>query len=175
MHIKGQAAPTRWAAAYWRDQHHAGAHRRRNLVHTSSTSGIYANPGQSNYGVAKSGIVTFSEIAAKELARYCGGVELRRARRPHAADDVVARPARDHASASRRLRRVVTGKRRRRWSPTCVAPTARSRVRRSTCRAARCGGSIRGRSSVDSIENPTRWPLDALEEAMKAFVRRPLD
>ena len=70
VHMKGQAAPTHWAAAYWRDQHHAGIRRRRNLVHTSSTSGIYANPGQSNYGSAKSGIVTFSQIAAKELARY---------------------------------------------------------------------------------------------------------
>ena len=70
VHMKGQAAPTHWAAAYWRDQHHAGSRRRRNLVHTSSTSGIYANPGQSNYGSAKSGIVTFSQIAAKELARY---------------------------------------------------------------------------------------------------------
>jgi len=29
-----------------------------------------ANPGQSNYGAAKSGIATFTQIAAKELARY---------------------------------------------------------------------------------------------------------
>ncbi len=42
----------------------------RNLVHTSSTSGLFANPGQSNYGAAKTGIATFSQIAAKELARY---------------------------------------------------------------------------------------------------------
>ena len=47
-----------------------GERRRRNVVHTSSTSGIYANPGQINYGTAKSGIVTFSQIAAKELSRY---------------------------------------------------------------------------------------------------------
>ena len=40
------------------------------MVNTSSTSGIYANPGQVNYAAAKSGIVTFSQIAAKELSRY---------------------------------------------------------------------------------------------------------
>ena len=70
VHLKGHFAPTRWAAAYWREEHKAGRGRRRNLVHTSSTSGLFSNPGQSNYGAAKSGIATFSQIAAKELSRY---------------------------------------------------------------------------------------------------------
>jgi NAD(P)-dependent dehydrogenase (short-subunit alcohol dehydrogenase family) len=70
VHLKGHFAPTRWAAAYWREQHKAGNSRPRNLVHTSSTSGLFANPGQSNYGAAKSGIATFSQIVAKELIRY---------------------------------------------------------------------------------------------------------
>jgi NAD(P)-dependent dehydrogenase (short-subunit alcohol dehydrogenase family) len=33
-------------------------------------SGIYGNPGQSNYGAAKAGIAAFTIIAALELARY---------------------------------------------------------------------------------------------------------
>jgi NAD(P)-dependent dehydrogenase (short-subunit alcohol dehydrogenase family) len=70
VHLKGHFAPTRWAAAYWREQHKAGIDKPRNLVHTSSTSGLFSNPGQSNYGAAKTGIATFSQIAAKELARY---------------------------------------------------------------------------------------------------------
>lgn len=70
VHLKGHFAPTRWAAAYWREEHKAGRTKRRNLVHTSSTSGLFSNPGQSNYGAAKSGIATLSQIAAKELARY---------------------------------------------------------------------------------------------------------
>ncbi len=70
VHLKGHFAPTRWAAAYWREQHKAGVTKPRNLVHTSSTSGLFANPGQANYGAAKTGIVTFSQIAAKELSRY---------------------------------------------------------------------------------------------------------
>jgi NAD(P)-dependent dehydrogenase (short-subunit alcohol dehydrogenase family) len=70
VHLKGHFAPSRWAATYWREQHKAGIQRPRNIVHTSSTSGLFANPGQSNYGAAKTGIVTFSQIIAKELARY---------------------------------------------------------------------------------------------------------
>lgn len=70
VHLKGHFAPTRWAAAYWREQHKAGVNKPRNIVHTSSTSGLFSNPGQSNYGAAKTGIATFSQICAKELTRY---------------------------------------------------------------------------------------------------------
>jgi NAD(P)-dependent dehydrogenase (short-subunit alcohol dehydrogenase family) len=70
VHLKGHFAPTRWAAAYWREQSKAGVSKPRNLVHTSSTSGLLANPGQANYGAAKSGIATLSQICAKELVRY---------------------------------------------------------------------------------------------------------
>ena len=48
VHLKGHFAPSRWAAAYWREQFKAGNTRARNLVHTSSTSGLMSNPGQSN-------------------------------------------------------------------------------------------------------------------------------
>jgi NAD(P)-dependent dehydrogenase (short-subunit alcohol dehydrogenase family) len=70
VHLKGHFAPTRWAAAYWREQHKAGQGKQRNLVHTSSTSGLFSNPGQANYGAAKAGIAAMSQICAKELVRY---------------------------------------------------------------------------------------------------------
>jgi NAD(P)-dependent dehydrogenase (short-subunit alcohol dehydrogenase family) len=70
VHLKGHFVPTRWAAAYWREQHKNGSTRRRHLVHTTSTSGLFANTGQTNYGSAKSGVATFSQICAKELGRY---------------------------------------------------------------------------------------------------------
>jgi NAD(P)-dependent dehydrogenase (short-subunit alcohol dehydrogenase family) len=70
VHLKGHFAPSRWAAAYWREEAKAGREKPRNIVHTSSTSGLLSNPGQSNYGAAKSGIATFSQILAKELVRY---------------------------------------------------------------------------------------------------------
>jgi NAD(P)-dependent dehydrogenase (short-subunit alcohol dehydrogenase family) len=70
VHLKGHFAPSRWAAAYWREEAKNGRSKPRHIVHTSSTSGLFANPGQSNYGAAKSGIATFSQILAKELGRY---------------------------------------------------------------------------------------------------------
>src|SRR5260221_4776875 len=70
VHLKGHFAPTRWAAAYWREQTKAGKTVKASVINTSSTSGLLGNPGQTNYGAAKSGIATFSNIAAMELDRY---------------------------------------------------------------------------------------------------------
>jgi NAD(P)-dependent dehydrogenase (short-subunit alcohol dehydrogenase family) len=70
VHLKGHFAPTHFAAAYWREQTKAGKDVNASIIHTSSTSGVFSNPGQANYGAAKSGIATFSQICAKELGRY---------------------------------------------------------------------------------------------------------
>jgi NAD(P)-dependent dehydrogenase (short-subunit alcohol dehydrogenase family) len=70
VHLKGHFVPTKFAATYWREQSKAGKTVKGSVINTSSTSGLLSNPGQSNYGAAKSGIATFSEIAAKELGRY---------------------------------------------------------------------------------------------------------
>lgn len=70
VHLKGHFAPTHFAAGYWREQTKAGIEGDRSIIHTSSTSGVFSNPGQANYGAAKSGIATLSQIAAKELKRY---------------------------------------------------------------------------------------------------------
>jgi NAD(P)-dependent dehydrogenase (short-subunit alcohol dehydrogenase family) len=70
VHLRGHFCPTHHVAAYWRDEHKAGRAAPRNMINTSSTSGLLANPGQSNYGTAKSGIATFTQIVAKELSRF---------------------------------------------------------------------------------------------------------
>ncbi len=70
VHLKGHFCPTRHAAAYWRERVKAGNEVNAAIVHTSSTSGLIGNPGQTNYGAAKSGIATFSQICAMELGRY---------------------------------------------------------------------------------------------------------
>jgi len=70
VHLKGHFAPTRFAAAYWREQSKAGKEVNAAIINTSSTSGLLGNPGQANYGAAKSGIATFSQIVAMELKRY---------------------------------------------------------------------------------------------------------
>ena len=104
VHLKGHFVPTRWAAAYWREQVKAGNTITANVVNTSSTSGLLSNPGQTNYGAAKSGIATFTQIAAKELSRY--GVKVNciapAARtRAHRGD---ARVGRHHQGSRRRWR-----------------------------------------------------------------------
>ena len=70
VHLKGTFAPARWAAAYWRERHKAGENDHGRIINTTSVSGIYGNPGQTNYGAAKAGIAHFSIIAARELQRY---------------------------------------------------------------------------------------------------------
>ena len=70
VHLKGTFAPSHFAAAYWRDRSKAGEANDARLINTSSVSGIYGNPGQSNYGAAKAGIAAFTYITSLELARY---------------------------------------------------------------------------------------------------------
>jgi NAD(P)-dependent dehydrogenase (short-subunit alcohol dehydrogenase family) len=70
VHLKGHFCTTRWAASYWKDQAKQGIEVARSVVNTSSTSGLFGNQGQTNYGAAKTGIATFSIIADAELRRY---------------------------------------------------------------------------------------------------------
>jgi NAD(P)-dependent dehydrogenase (short-subunit alcohol dehydrogenase family) len=70
VHLKGTFAPSRHAAAHWRDKAKAGEDVDARLINTTSVSGIYGNPGQTNYGAAKMGIAAFTIIAAQELERY---------------------------------------------------------------------------------------------------------
>ena len=70
VHLKGTFAPSRHAAAHWRELHKlTGEPTKGRIINTTSTSGIYGNVGQTNYGAAKAGIAAFSIIAARELKR----------------------------------------------------------------------------------------------------------
>ena len=70
VHLKGHFVPTRFAAVHWRERVKAGEEVQASVIHTSSTSGLLGNPGQTNYGAAKAGIGSFSIICAQELSRY---------------------------------------------------------------------------------------------------------
>ena len=70
VHLKGHFAPTRHAAAHWRERSKAGDQVSARVINTSSPSGVFGNVGQLNYGAAKAGIVGFTLIAAQELQRY---------------------------------------------------------------------------------------------------------
>ena len=95
VHLKGHFCPTRHAAVVL-----AGADQGRqgrcsaSIIHTSSTSGLFANPGQANYGAAKSGIATLSQVCAKELVALRRALERDRARRAHPPHRGDARPRR---------------------------------------------------------------------------------
>ena len=70
VHLKGHFAPTRHAAAHWRDRAKAGEDVRARVINTSSPSGVFGNVGQANYGAAKAGIAMMTIITAQELGRY---------------------------------------------------------------------------------------------------------
>jgi NAD(P)-dependent dehydrogenase (short-subunit alcohol dehydrogenase family) len=70
VHLKGTWAPSHLAAQYWRERSKQGLANDARIINTSSVAGIYANPGQTNYGAAKAGIAAFTQIAALELVRY---------------------------------------------------------------------------------------------------------
>jgi NAD(P)-dependent dehydrogenase (short-subunit alcohol dehydrogenase family) len=70
VHLRGTFAPLRHAGAYWRARSKAGEPVDAAIINTTSSSGIYGNAGQGNYGAAKAGIAGLTVIAARELGRY---------------------------------------------------------------------------------------------------------
>lgn len=70
VHLKGTFGPTRHAAEYWRNRAKNGEVNDARVINTTSPSGLFGSPGQTNYGSAKAGIAGFTVIAAMELARY---------------------------------------------------------------------------------------------------------
>jgi len=70
VHLRGHFAPTRHAAAYWREQVKAGNEVKAAIVNTSSGAGLIGNVGQANYGAAKAGIAALTIMEAIELGRY---------------------------------------------------------------------------------------------------------
>ena len=71
VHLRGTFAPTRHAAAYWRDRNRATGEDGRRTDHQHLVGLRHLRQvGQTNYGAAKMGIAAFTMIASRELARY---------------------------------------------------------------------------------------------------------
>ncbi|MDP9101019.1 MAG: 3-oxoacyl-ACP reductase [Actinomycetota bacterium] len=71
VHLKGHAATTRFATAYWRDQSKtAGGEVYGRVVNTSSEAFLFGSGGQPNYAAAKAGITALTVATAKSCARY---------------------------------------------------------------------------------------------------------
>jgi NAD(P)-dependent dehydrogenase (short-subunit alcohol dehydrogenase family) len=64
VHLKGTFNCTRHACAHMRQQ------RSGRIISMSSSSGLYGNSGQANYGAAKDGIAGLTRVVAREMGKY---------------------------------------------------------------------------------------------------------
>jgi NAD(P)-dependent dehydrogenase (short-subunit alcohol dehydrogenase family) len=167
VHLKGHFVPTRWAAAYWREQSKAGKEVKAAVVNTSSTSGLLGNPGQTNYGAAKSGIASFTVIAAQELSRY--GVRVNaiapaaRTRMTEATPGLgdVVQPPTDPGEFDI-------------WDPANISPLVAYLATEGCPATGRVffvqGGKIQNFQNwtmTEKIDKPGRWTVAELETEMK--------
>ena len=170
VHLKGHFVPTRWAAAYWREQSKAGKEVKANIVNTSSTSGLLGNPGQTNYGAAKAGIGAFTVICAQELARY--GVR----------SNAIAPAARTRMTeATPGLGDIVKAPEDPGkfdvWNPANISPLV-AYLATENCEAQGKvffvqGGTVKlfqGWTMTEGIEKNDRWTVADLESEMKKLV-----
>ncbi len=64
VHLKGSFNCLRHATRRMRER------RSGRVISISSTSGVYGNSGQANYGAAKDGIAGLTRVAARDVGRY---------------------------------------------------------------------------------------------------------
>ena len=64
VHLKGTFSVVKHASVLFRQQ------RSGRIITFSSTSGLYGNSGQANYGAAKDGIAGFTRVVARDMGRY---------------------------------------------------------------------------------------------------------
>ncbi len=170
VHLKGHFVPSRWAAAYWREQSKAGKEVKACIVNTSSTSGLLGNPGQANYGAAKAGIAGFTVITAQELSRY--GVRV----------NAIAPAARTRLTeATPGLSEVVKAPEDVGsfdvWHPANISPLV-AYLSTETCPATGKvfmvqGGRValfQGWTMTESIDKDDRWTVSELETEMKRLI-----
>lgn len=70
VHLKGHAATSRWATAYWRDKSkEAGGPTYGRIINTASEA-MFGSPGQPNYAAAKGGIASLTIATARACERY---------------------------------------------------------------------------------------------------------
>jgi NAD(P)-dependent dehydrogenase (short-subunit alcohol dehydrogenase family) len=159
VHLKAPFVVLHHAAGYWRDEARHGVRVRASVINTTSTSGLYGNPGQTNYGAAKAGIAAMTVIAAQELDRL--GIRVNaitpaaRTRLTEATpglDQIVAAPADDRTFDE--------------WDPANVSPLA-GWLATEDCPATGqvlyvFGGSIQpmtGWTAEQGVSSPGRWTI----------------
>lgn len=170
VHLKGHFVPTRFASAYWRSEVKAGRTVEAAVINTTSTSGLFGNPGQSHYGTAKAGVAAFTLICARELAPY--GV------RVNAVSPVARTRMTDTLPSLAKLFAPpedpgafdV-------WDPANVSPLVAYLASRSCEVTGQVFFAQGGRIQLfepwrlgEAVEKPGRWTLEELEEAIPRLV-----
>jgi len=64
VHLKGTFNTVRHASRHMREQ------KGGRIVNFSSTSGLYGNSGQANYGAAKDGVAGLTRVVSRDLGKY---------------------------------------------------------------------------------------------------------
>jgi NAD(P)-dependent dehydrogenase (short-subunit alcohol dehydrogenase family) len=161
VHLTGHFAPSRFAAAHWRDRHKAGDTSGGAIVNTTSEAGLYGGTGQANYVAAKAGIAGLTVGLARELERYGVRVNAVAPRaRTRMTEDVLgdfAAPPADGGFDE--------------WDPANIGPTV---AWLASDRAAAVTGQVfvafggrlhrfRGWTMVDEVEQDERWTPDAID------------
>ncbi len=175
VHLKGTFAPSRHAAAYWRERSKAGEPVDARIINTSSVSGIYGNAGQTNYGAAKMGIAAFTIIAARELGRY--GVTVNAV-----APGARTRMTEDLGTPSSEMSEEELAQRSPRWIAPIVTWLASTDSRDVTGRVFEASGRMlavaegwhRG-PSVEPVDDPTKIGAVARELVKGARLNAGMD
>jgi NAD(P)-dependent dehydrogenase (short-subunit alcohol dehydrogenase family) len=176
VHLRGHFLPTRAAAQYWREKSKAGRPVDASVINTTSTSGLFGNAGQGNYGAAKSGIATFSMIAQEELGRY--GVRVN-AIAPAARTRLTGTiPTAEDGGAINEVAEAGFDAN----DPGNIAPFVAYLATKDCPIAGRVffvyGGSVhlfQPWAIIDAIEKPQRWTVAELEKEAAHFATVPFD
>jgi NAD(P)-dependent dehydrogenase (short-subunit alcohol dehydrogenase family) len=162
VHLKGTFNCSRHAAVRMREQ------KGGRIISMSSTSGLYGNPGQANYGAAKDGIAGFTRVISRDLGRYgitVNAIAPAAATRMTASVGDAARQARQKAGIASMGAEARTLLPRPQREPDDVAPFA-------TYLASDAAADINGQifvvmggiisltnypAPVRTITKPTRW------------------
>ena len=177
VHLRGHFMPTRAAARYWREQAKAGRPVDASIINTTSTSGLFGNVGQSNYGAAKSGLASFTMIIQDELERY--GVRAN-AIAPAARTRLTGTiPAGDGGGSAINASSDVGFDPN---DPANIAPFVAYLATKDCPIKGRVffvhGGGVhlfQPWAIVDAIEKPTRWTVAELEKEAAHFAEVPFD
>jgi NAD(P)-dependent dehydrogenase (short-subunit alcohol dehydrogenase family) len=70
VHLKGHAAPTAHALAYWRTRVKDGHPVKASVIHTTSVAAFAGSLGQANYSAAKAAVLALSRVVSLEAGRY---------------------------------------------------------------------------------------------------------